>query len=309
MSSSDSFIDAAPARGFLDARWGLALCFLAAVLFAFKGVLVKLAFAEGIGLAVLMFVRFALAAPMFWGGFRSRRTAVSAIRGLSRADWGACLAAGACYFVSVYTDFKAISLIPVGVERLLFFSYPIFILILTSLFSRTMPTLIQLAMLVLIEAGLALVVGVLNGGLDGGMLLGAGYALAAAFSYSLFLLLAQVVTRRTGSTTFTIIANTFTFIMVTAYFIASGPATGFQVSLLGFAYVFAMALFCTVIPFFLLFEGIRRVGSTQAALISTLGPVVTVLASNVVLGETLTLDQWLGMGLVVLGVAMLERRS
>lgn len=287
---------------------GVAFTLAAAILFAFKGVLVKLAFAEHITIAALMFVRFALASPIFLGGFRSRKNARQSMKRLTKADWAACLVAGGCFFISVYCDFKAISLIPVGVERLLFFSYPVFVLLLSSIFFKIVPTLIQFIMLAVIETGLALVVGALEGSCLGpNMVWGIGYVLIAALSYAVFLLLAQVVTRRTGSSTFTIITNIITFLMVAVYFFALSPVSALQMSLLGFIYVFAIALFCTVIPFFLLFEGIRRIGSSQAALISTLGPVVTVLASNVVLGESLRAVQVLGMGCVVLGVAVLER--
>ena len=48
------------------------------------------------------------------------------------------------------------------------------------------------------------------------------------------------------------------------------------------------AIACTVIPFFLLFEGIRRAGAVRASLLTLSGPVVTAVAAWAILGETLS---------------------
>lgn len=286
---------------------GFLFTLTAAILFAFKGVLAKLAFAEQVGIMALLLVRFALATPLFWFGFRTLGNAKAALSGMAGRDWTFTAAAGMCFFVSVYTDFKAISLIPVGIERLLFFSYPAFVLLLSAVVSRSVPSFRHLAILVLIEFGLALVVGLFSAsGFDWGMLPGIGYALGAAFSYSLFLMIAQTVTRKAGSVPFTIIANTVTFASVVLYFFTHHAASEIQMSSSGFYYICAIAVLCTVVPFFLLFEGIRRVGSIRASLISTLGPVVTVSASIAILDETMTATQWAGVVIVVLSVYGLE---
>lgn len=286
---------------------GIGMTVAAATMFAFKGVLVKLAFIEGVSLAVLLFVRFSLATPMFWMGFRG----VSAIRSLSAIDgrgWLNCFLAGACYFGSVLLDFKAIELIPVGVERLLFFSYPVFVIALSAIVFRMRPTSRQILGLVVIQFGLSLVVGVFESlALTATMWIGTSYALAAALFYAVFLLLAQATTRRVGTLAFTVLANTFTFITIVVWYFAAHSVADIDLSARAFTYVAAISVLCTVVPFFLLFEGIRRIGSTPAALISTVGPVITVAASVGILGERLSGAQAAGMILVLGGVVWLER--
>ena len=53
-------------------------------------------------------------------------------------------------------------------------------------------------------------------------------------------------------------------------------------------------------------EGIRGLGPSQAAIISTLEPLFTIALAAVVLGERLRPIQWAGAVLVVLGIVFAE---
>ncbi len=74
----------------------------------------------------------------------------------------------------------------------------------------------------------------------------------------------------------------------------------------GVLWTAGISIFCTVIPFFLLYEGIRRIGATQAALISLSGPAMTFFAAWLLLGEVLTAPQALGFAVVIVGVASIK---
>ena len=47
-----------------------------------------------------------------------------------------------------------------------------------------------------------------------------------------------------------------------------------------------MAIFSTVLPSFLVSEGIRRVGSNNAAVIGSIGPISTIVLAYIFLGES-----------------------
>jgi len=66
-------------------------------------------------------------------------------------------------------------------------------------------------------------------------------------------------------------------------------------------------VFVTVVPFLLLAEGIRRIGASREALITTIGPPVTLVLAFFLLGESMTWIQLAGSALVILGVLVLER--
>lgn len=54
---------------------------------------------------------------------------------------------------------------------------------------------------------------------------------------------------------------------------------------------------------------IRRIGSGRAALIGTIGPLLTIVFGWWLLGETISVWQLAGMALVVAGVVLVSRRG
>jgi drug/metabolite transporter (DMT)-like permease len=64
-----------------------------------------------------------------------------------------------------------------------------------------------------------------------------------------------------------------------------------------------MGLFSTVLPVYAMNAGIARLGASRASLIGLLGPVITFGLGFFLLDERLTLVQFLGMALVILGVS------
>ena len=63
-----------------------------------------------------------------------------------------------------------------------------------------------------------------------------------------------------------------------------------------------MAVVATVLPAILLNAGIHRIGSNKSSLVSSIGPVSTILLAYVFLGEHITWLQLSGTGLVLIGV-------
>ena len=67
-------------------------------------------------------------------------------------------------------------------------------------------------------------------------------------------------------------------------------------------YGLAMGTFATVVPSFLISEGIKRIGATNAAVIGGVGPVSTIILAAIFLGESFTLPQVVGTLCVIAGV-------
>jgi drug/metabolite transporter (DMT)-like permease len=70
----------------------------------------------------------------------------------------------------------------------------------------------------------------------------------------------------------------------------------------GFGWLAAIAILSTVGAITLFFAGLRRVGPTPAAVLSTVEPVVTIGLAVPVFGESLTAVQLAGAGLVLAAV-------
>ncbi|MEL7161334.1 MAG: DMT family transporter, partial [Bacteroidota bacterium] len=74
-----------------------------------------------------------------------------------------------------------------------------------------------------------------------------------------------------------------------------------------YVYGVMLAVFCTVIPSYLVTEGIRRIGPGDAAILGAVGPVATIVLEYFILGEHLNLLQGAGAALVICGVVLIGR--
>jgi drug/metabolite transporter (DMT)-like permease len=69
-----------------------------------------------------------------------------------------------------------------------------------------------------------------------------------------------------------------------------------------------MAIIGTVVPSFLVTQGIKRIGSDNAAIVGSVGPVSTIVQAYFFLGEPILALQLAGTALILLGVLMISRK-
>ena len=70
-----------------------------------------------------------------------------------------------------------------------------------------------------------------------------------------------------------------------------------------------MAVFSTVLPIYWVALAIQRLGPTHTAAVGNLGPVLTVLASWVLLNEEVSLFQIIGLAVVLFAVSRLKPKG
>jgi uncharacterized membrane protein len=180
------------------------------------------------------------------------------------------------------------------------------IIIFTAISSRKLPAKNHLAAFIITYIGIGIIVGITSkwsifiNNLEGSI-----WAITAASSYALYLIKSQSIIASIGSIQFTTISNTFTFLCLCIYSLGFGVWPEFNINLNEYYYATIISVFCTVIPFFILFEGIKRIGSTQSAIISMIGPAITLLAAHTILSEKLDINQLMGVVIAILGVFMI----
>lgn len=74
------------------------------------------------------------------------------------------------------------------------------------------------------------------------------------------------------------------------------------------AAIVALAIFCTALGYVLYFRLIDRAGATNAMLVTLLVPAVAILLGGLVLGERLEPQDFIGLGLIALGLAAIDGR-
>ena len=284
---------------------------IGAVLLAAKGLFAKTLYDMGLSFHDVAAVRSVLAVPGFallaWL-YRSKNPA-KRVATSRRNDLLLALFAGfLCYYLGALANFYALTIIDASVERPLLFAYPIFVVIITTLITRQPPSARVLLALLLTTLGVARVTGALNARLSASQWSGMAWILFCSMSIAIYTLISGELTQRLGSGLFTLAAMTAAALgMAIHYQIFAGWQ---NVDLSGPAWrtLAALVVFSTVLPLFLMAEGVRRVGASKASLISTLGPPATAIMAQELTGEILTPAQWLGIALVLIGVMALEFR-
>jgi drug/metabolite transporter (DMT)-like permease len=282
---------------------GAFLCLLSAACFATLGVFGKLASEAGANIASTLLVRFGLAALAF--GLVLRATGgLAGLRRLPRRVVLIGLGLGAAgYSLQSALFFAAIDRLDVSLVSLLLYTYPAFVTVAALALGRATPSLRIGVALVVASAGLALVL--LAAGTGAFDLTGALLALGASLTYTTYILISDRIIGDVDP--FALAALVLTG--ATASFAVVGVGTGsLDLTLPAEAWLWLalMALVSTVVAVSAFFAGLRRVGPSEAAILSTFEPVVTVALAFAVLGERLTPAQLAGGALVLSAVVLLQ---
>lgn len=272
-------------------RLGAALVLGSAVSFGAMGVFGKLALDAGVGIVTLLFVRFAIAAPVFWLVVAARRALTAAP---ARSVLVGLALGGIGYATQSGLYFAALDRMDVSLLSLLLYTYPAFVTVAAIALGRETASRRRIGALLVSSSGVALVLaGAAEGGFDP---LGTALAVGAALTYTAYILVSDTVALEALPLSALVTTGAaVTFGLVVA---ASGSwDTGFDSE--GWLWIGLIGLVSTVTAILLFFAGLQRVGPSMAAILSTLEPPVTVGLAFLVFGESLTAVQMAG-GLLVL---------
>jgi drug/metabolite transporter (DMT)-like permease len=282
---------------------GALLCLASAAAFATLGIFGRLASDAGANVMTTLLVRFALAGAIFavilriTGGWPK-------LRALPRRVVLTGLALGAAgYSLQSGLYFAAIGRLDVSMVSLLLYTYPAFVTVGAILLGRARPSLRTGGALAISLAGIALVL--LAAGTGAFDVTGALLALGASIIYTTYILVSDGVIAEVDP-------SALSFLVLTgalASFGVTGLATGsIELALPAEAWLWLVliAVVSTVVAVSCFFAGLRRVGPSEAAILSTFEPVVTVALAYLALNERLTPAQLAGGVLVLAAVILLQ---
>lgn len=307
----------------MNRRGSLVAVVISAACFGTLAVLTPLAYDAGARPLSLLAWRFMFAAVLLAALVAMRRPSDLVV---SRADLGRYSALALTgYGAASVCFFFALKFADASVVGVLLYAYPALVTIASWLFLGERATWQRALAVFITFVGCALVVGLLGGPVKvsvPGILLGLG----AAVGYTLFNLLSD--RWLPGRSQLVMMGYTFGIAAIGAAIVsvaialaqmpsASGPmaarlaAAVASLSPAGWqprAWVLLAAI--VVVPTFiavvLYLQGIRGLGPSQAAVISTLEPLFTIALARVVLHEQLVAVQWFGAILVLSGVVFAE---
>lgn len=311
--------DTAPASryGFSNLAWaGLVFAILGAALFATKGIVIKLAIAEGISPITTLTWRMVIALPIFVsvGVFSYRRALkkrpADAPPLLTWRVMLQTLGIGALgYYVASYLDFQALEYISAQLDRLILLTYPFFVVLFGAVFFRRRITLPMIVALIVSYLGIALIF-FHDLSLEGDdVLLGVGLVFGSAVVYAVYQIVAKPMIDRLGPELFTSIAMSGAGPLVIAHFVFTHPFTDMAITGNGFLLMLAIGTVSTVLPAYCTSAAIGLIGSERTAIVGNVSPVVTVVLAIFVLGEVFTVYHAIGTILVLGGVWIFTRKE
>jgi drug/metabolite transporter (DMT)-like permease len=291
---------------------GFLIALTGAILFSTKAIFVKLAFkATQVDAVTLLSLRMLFSLPFYlfavWLVSKKENQ-----KPLSLRDWLLIMAMGVLgYYLSSLFDFIGLQYISAGLERLILFLYPTFAVLINTFYFKTKLGRVQLIALVLTYLGIGIAYfGELKMDTSNPkFFFGSFMIFLCAVTYSFYLVGTGRMVNRVGVTRYTayamLVATAGIFInFLVTHNIQSIP---FSNELIG--YSIALAIVATVLPSFLMSNGMKRIGSNNVSIITSIGPVSTIIQAHIFLGEHIIPAQIAGTCLVIAGVILIGWQS
>jgi drug/metabolite transporter (DMT)-like permease len=291
---------------------GIILSFLGAVCFSTKAIFVKLAYRETTVDAVsLLALRMLFSLPFFIATAWISSTRSSNVR-FTRLQWLKVAVIGCLgYYVSSLLDFIGLQYISAGIERLILFIYPTLVLVLCSLFFKQRTSTIHWLAVGITYLGLSFAfygeIDLSKGGEN--LVLGSVLVFICAITYAVYIVGSGRLIPLVGAAKFNSYAMGFACVGVLIHFFIQSDHSMFGFSREVYFYAGLMAMISTVVPSYLISEGIKRIGSDNAAIVGSVGPISTIIQAYYFLNEPFLMWQVLGTALVLGGILLISRKS
>lgn len=296
--------------------WGYVFGALGAILFSMKAIFVKLAYmpvdgmgANEIDAITLMALRLGFSMPVYLAVFwwtMSKRKQNGETMPKSLHMFLAGLLGVLGYYICAFLDIEGLKYVTAQLERLLLFTYPVFVLLLSVLFLGYRPKPLSVLAIALGYSGILVIF--TNGDITIGenLWLGTAMILTCAVLFAAFQLLAKPMITRLGSTIFTCCAMFTAGTVIFTHLIAQSLMTGEiqfatlppRIWMLGVV----LAVFSTLIPSFMVNIAINRIGAQATATLGLLSPIATVFFAIVWLGEPFGVYDGIGTVMTLLGI-------
>ncbi|MCS6823836.1 MAG: DMT family transporter [Cytophagaceae bacterium] len=296
-------------KGLLKAEWkGLIYVLIGAICFSTKAILVKFTYRYGIDAITSLCLRMLFAFPfytaMLWYSCNKAK-----LREVSAKQWSLVLCMGIVgYYMASMFDFAGLKYISASLERLIVFLYPTLVVIISAFFlSKKIKRNVWWAMFIS-YLGIVIVFSGDTYQQQGNLWLGVFLVFMSSFTYAIYLIGTGELVHKLGTLFYTSLAMLISCVIVFIhFFVFHDFSLLFSLPKVLYVYGFLMGVLATVVPSFFISEGIKLLGSSKASVVSSIGPVFTILLAIVFLNETFSLIHALGTLLVIAGVVKVSR--
>jgi drug/metabolite transporter (DMT)-like permease len=286
---------------------GLAIAIVGAILFSAKAIVAKLIYRYQVDPVTLIAFRMIFALPFFaaiaiWKAMTETP--------LTNAERGKIVAMGLLgYYLSSFLDFIALQYITAGLERLILFLTPSFVLLISVFFLKKRIRLVEWLALGTAYAGTVLVF--LHDAIIGGsdVALGGVLVLGSAITYAIYLILSGELVRRAGALRLVAYAMCVSSAACIVQFFLLRPTSMLVQPMEVYGLSLINAVLCTVLPVILTMIAVERIGAPTTSQAGMIGPVSTLFLAALILEEPITWIQLAGTALVLIGIYLLSTKK
>jgi drug/metabolite transporter (DMT)-like permease len=280
-------------------RGGIVATLLSTLFSGMAPIFGKLAYQAGVGPSALVALRTLLAAGLLWLFY------LLFWRRYVRITWrnlAGCVAMGIANGIGSLLYYNGLSRVDASLAHLLYSMYPFWVFIFLSAAGHSVSRL-AIVRLVLALVSVFLLTWQGAGLVD---LLGITLMLGAGALYGWHLVLGQWTLADVDSQTVTLYTLTTMALVVGFAHLAQG-APGAPIPIEGWTAILLLAILPTALARLLVFSGLRRLGGVQTALLSLAEPLVAVILAFVLLGESFTPQQWVGVAVFAASMLLIRR--
>ena len=282
---------------------GILVVFLATVFLSTKSIWAKLIYLDSLSPLNVLVCRAVLSLPFFLiPMIRFDWNRVNKSKVFKYSFFGAIL-----YLSSSIADFIGLLYISASLERAVLFTFPIYVFLLSSDLSRI--TFSKVVLIVSTVLGLAIM---FNPTVDNHLidtLIGISLVLLSAIFWALFIIYSKRAVSNISPTIFTSTYMCITTVLLLFGFIIDSKnfTTFLTLQTHTMIYLVFLAIFCSIIPSYLMSFGLKKINASLAAVISAMGPIVTLGLDVVILNHNLASNEIIGAIIVTACVTWLTR--
>lgn len=282
---------------------GILVVFLATVFLSTKSIWAKLIYLDSLSPLNVLVCRAVLSLPFFLiPMIRFDWNSVNKSKVFKYSFFGAIL-----YLSSSIADFIGLLYISASLERAVLFTFPIYVFLLSSDLSRI--TFSKVVLIVSTVLGLAIM---FNPTVDNHLidtLIGISLVLLSAIFWALFIIYSKRAVSNISPTIFTSTYMCITTVLLLFGFIIDSKnfTTFLTLQTHTMIYLVFLTIFCSIIPSYLMSFGLKKINASLAAVISAMGPIVTLGLDVVILNHNLALNEIIGAIIVTACVTCLTR--
>lgn len=288
--------------------YGFLLAFIGVVFFSAKAVLIKLAYQYPIDHLSLLLLRMLMALPFYIA------IALSTTRNLkmqlTSRHWIWLIGLGFLgYYLASLFDFIGLLYIKASLERLILFAYPTLVLIFSWAFLRKKISRNQIVAIAITYLGLIIAFYKDLGFGQEELIIGAFFVGLSAICYAAYLVGSDWLIPKFGATIFTSYAMIVSCVCIITHYLLTH-----EINILGYpdqVYYLAlvMAIFCTVLPSYLVSWAIKSIGAPNFSIVGSFGPISTIILAYFFLEESVSWLQGIGTMVVIVGVLLASKKK